>query len=439
MADKQTDRDNRAKRDQSWQFIEEKIVRQPLSKGRVIRLVLLTSFCAVLFGVTSAVSFVAVKPAVQRAFGGETAETDPQITIPKDDPESVPEAAAAPTETETEAVEERVRTEMENYSYSIDDLNKLYGNMKEIFTQADSCMAEVHSIQKERDWFDNPIENTGRFAGVIVAKTRDELLVLVPEPAIEAADSIEVCLADGTLLPGAVKQKDSVVGLAVVSVNVSEMGTDQYKRIREMPLGNSYSVKQGDLVIAVGAPAGIVRSIDYGFISYIGRNVQTVDGLTRIFYTDVKSRADAGTFLLNTAGELIGWVTDSYDQEGDDDMTRVVSISDYKGILELMTNGIRVPYLGVMGQEVTQAMAETGMPRGVYITAAVTDSPAYDAGIQPGDILVGLNGAGLLTMKEFQSRMEDLEAEQEISVTIERNNGKDEYKKIEFQVTIGAR
>ena len=68
-------------------------------------------------------------------------------------------------------------------------------------------------------------------------------------------------------------------------------------------------------------------------------------------------------------------------------MTTVVAISDYKGILEMMSNGIPAPYFGIKGQEVSQAMADSGMPSGIYVISAVTDGPAYNAGIQPGDIL----------------------------------------------------
>lgn len=66
-----------------------------------------------------------------------------------------------------------------------------------------------------------------------------------------------------------------------------------------IPLGNSYSVRQGDPVIAVGAPGGIVHSSAYGFISYIMKNVQVPDGMTRLLLADICGDAPTGTFLLN--------------------------------------------------------------------------------------------------------------------------------------------
>ena len=156
-----------------------------------------------------------------------------------------------------------------------------------------------------------------------------------------------------------------------------------------------------------------------------------------MFYTSASGDAEAGTFLLNTSGELIGWVTDKYDEDGVCRMTTVVAISDYKGILEMMSNGIPAPYFGIKGQEVSQAMADSGMPSGIYVIAAVTDGPAYNTGIQPGYHHMDERREGG-KLKDFQNQVESLHAGDKIKVAVLRN-GKDEYKEIEFSVTVGAR
>lgn len=86
---------------------------------------------------------------------------------------------------------------------------------------------------------------------------------------------------DGTVVPGKIKQRDTVAGMAVVSVELSQLTPEQTKKLTQIELGNSYSVKQGDMVIAIGGPAGVIHSTDYGFISYVVRSVQTVDGIAR--------------------------------------------------------------------------------------------------------------------------------------------------------------
>lgn len=440
MADKRTDKDDNVKEDRSWQFIQEKIVRQPLSRRQIIRYIILTVICAVLFGTISAVCFTVTKTVAKKIMGQEKAEESRPITIPKDEPETqtpvpVQEASTEPTE----PVEEKVRSELEKYPYSLEDLNKMYGNLRTLALEADKSIAAIHSIQREKDWFDNPIETTGQFSGVVIDARREEVLVLAPSKAVETADSLEVVFSDSEVVPGTVKQTDSQMGLTVICADVSSLEDVQYEKIKPVKLGNSYSSRQGDLVFTVGSPAGMVHSSSYGFISYIAKNVQMTDGNARVLYADVKSRADAGTFLFNTDGELIGWGTDRYDQDVETGMKTFMSISDYKGILELLSNGLPVPYLGIEGQEVTTEMEKNGMPAGIYITAAAPESPAYNAGLQSGDILDEINDVKIEGMKNFQAQVEKLHVGDHITVTVQRNNGKDEYKEIEFAVTMGAR
>ena len=149
--------------------------------------------------------------------------------------------------------------------------------------------------------------------------------------------------------------------------------------------------------------------------------------------------SQAGTFLINTDGELIGWAVDDYGQEDHSSMTAVMSVSDYKGALELMSNGLPVPYFGILGQEITAAMAQKGMPKGIYISEAVMDSPAYNAGLQPGDILTKLGDMPVTNLKEFQGQVEKLQAGTKIIVNVQRSNGKDEYREIPFEITVGTR
>ncbi len=70
-----------------------------------------------------------------------------------------------------------------------------------------------------------------------------------------------------------------------------------------------------------------------------------------------------------------------------EDMTVAMAISDYKSILEKMSNGNAFPYFGIKGQEVSAIMNESGMPLGVYVVDVNADSPAYNAGISAETLL----------------------------------------------------
>ncbi|WP_394524688.1 S1C family serine protease [Lacrimispora sp. JR3] len=420
-------------------FINEKIVKQPMSKEDMLKRVLGLILTAVIFGFVAAVTFVISRPVAERLFLGESSTPGTPVTIPKDDPEAMSsESETATTAAETEPIEELLKSAMEKYPFSMEDYNTLYGNLKAVVQKADKGIVTVHSVKTQKDWFNNPVENSGLFAGVIISAANQELLVLTPDGAVEDAEAIRVAFSDGTEVQGTIKQTDKLSGMAIVSVSTEGLGRTLLEEVKALELGNSYSVKQGDPVIAIGGPAGMVHSSGYGFISYITKNVQVTDGMTRILYSDVKGNAGTGTFLMNTSGQIIGWVTDDYKNEGNQDMTAAMAISDYKTILEKMSNGAAFPYFGIKGQEVSAAMNSSGMPLGVYVVDVNADSPAYNAGIQCGDIITSLGEKKIVTMKDFQVILEKSSPGQVIPVTVSRS-GREEYKEIKFQVTIGAR
>ena len=420
-------------------FINEKIVKQPMSKRDMLKRSLGLLAAAVTFGVVAAVTFVVSRPVAERFLAKETTSESIPVTIPKDEPETLPsEPETTSAAAETEPIEDILKSAMEKYPFSVNDLDTLYGSLRTVVQKADRGIVTVHSVKTQTDWFNNPVENSGLFSGIITSSANEELLVLTPEKAVEDAEAIRVAFSDGTEVPGTIKQTDKLSGMAIVSVSTSTLGKAQLENIMALELGNSYSVKQGDLIIAVGGPAGMVHSTGYGFITYITKNVQVTDGITRILYSDVKGSAATGTFLMNTAGQIIGWVTDEYKNDSSKDMTAAMAISDYKSILEKMSNGIQYPYFGIRGQEVTAVMNSSGMPLGVYVVDVNADSPAYNAGIQSGDIIPDMGDEIIVTMKDFQVKLEKSVPGEVIPVTVSRN-GREEYKKIQYQVTVGAR
>lgn len=464
------------------QFIREKISRPPMTRGQLFKRMLAYLFIAALGGTAAGASFAIVTPLAEKYLITHPTEESIPITIPKDDPgethttkspaqteeasdhetESSDEAdedsqttaeSESPTETESESetetetateeeetvpLEDTILSVIENYEYSVNDLDSLYGTLRTVVEEANHGIVEVHSVRREVDWFDNPVETAGLYAGVIVASTGQELLILTPEGAVEYADSIKVTFVDGSQADGSIKQKDTVSGMAIVSVAAESLAEDTLMQISVLKLGNSYIMKQGDLIAALGAPAGMVHSSTYGNISYVAHNVQVMDGITRLLYADIKSNAQAGTFLVNMDSEIIGWVTDAYDDGGDMNLTIAMAISDYKSVLERMSNGLPVPCLGILGQEVSPAMALEGIPLGVYVTECILDGPAYSAGIQNGDIIVRIGDKDVSTVKEYQNQVESLDYDTVVTVVVQRRSI-EEYKELEYQVIVGAR
>lgn len=426
------------------EFMREKIVKQPLSKAQIAKRFAAFLCLAILFGMIAAVSFVLAKPLADRYLGKEETESA-SIMFTKDEPETAATAAPAgeteepgTAEPEPMDVEKAVEKALADYELSVADLNSLYTAAREVGQQADKGIVTVSSGKQQMDLFGNPVESTGDYAGAVIAKTSGEYLIFTYGDAVRQADSIAVTFFDGSKAAGQARQVDEILNMAVVAVRMEELDPEIRKEIMVVPLGNSYSVKTGDFVIGAGSPAGFVHSTTYGTISYIARNVQMTDGVTRILYADIRSNSRMGTFLLNTLGEIIGWTSEEYWTEDCEDLSTAISISDYKAILEKMTNGRQAPFFGVKGQEVNETMADNGMPQGVYVTESVQGGPAYDAGIQNGDIITLFGEKEITTFKELQMQIENSRVGEGVSVKVMRK-GRDGYIEIEFPVEIRAR
>ncbi|MEY8338586.1 S1C family serine protease [Lachnospiraceae bacterium 62-35] len=419
-------------------FISERIVKQPMSRRQKLKRAAVFLFLAVMFGVIAAITFVLSIPFAKKYMGEESTKESQVVSIPKDEETSPTEPVLETMENETAPINELVEEAMSNYHFDMAAVTDIYNNLKQEGQKAGKSIVEVRAVKRGTDWFDNPIENTGQYAGAIIAGTNSELLILVPNGAIEPSDAIYVTFYDGTEIEGRKKQADKITGLGIISVQTSDIPDDKLEAIQPFKLGNSYMVRTGDLVFSIGAPTGVPYSFDYGAVNYVAKNVQTTDGIAEIIFANVRGNAEAGTFLLNISGEIIGWVTDRYQSDTNQDSIIAEGISDYKGILEKMSNGIPAAYLGVKGQEITSEMAAEGVPEGIYVTESIFDGPAYTAGIQNGDIISAIDGDSVFTMKAFQTKIEGLKERQPVKVVVNRK-GMEEYTELIYQVIMGER
>ena len=99
--------------------------------------------------------------------------------------------------------------------------------------------------------------------------------------------------------------------------------------------------------MAVGSPLGFSCSVSYGYISHIARDISVTDGSARLFYSDLKTDAEAGSFIINLDGEIIAWVTDNYNNQNNTGISIAYAISDYKELIEKMINGEAAQYIGI--------------------------------------------------------------------------------------------
>ena len=406
--------------------------------------ILITLAMALVFGVTASLTFVLTRPMWEAKL--ETEESSDSITISRDETTSAPPETTTeeetPEETDPAALEEwesQVQAMIDGRKAGISDYLSVYEAQSGIVTNASKSLVTVTARHTDKDWFDNEVSSSQSTSGVVVAVTNHEVIILTDSYLLNDSNKVQVKLNGNITAEAYLKGMDSVNGIAVISVRISELDPSLRSLLVPIPLGNALLVTQGQPVIAIGRPLGYDRSLAYGIISYTNPTVPAVDAMIRILQTDIPSSDEARGMLINTSGELIGWLTTKYSANSTDGFLTAISLSDLKPVIEKLSNGKSMATLGIRGQNVTADISEKqGLPMGVYITKCLTDEPAYEAGIQSGDILTTIDGTVIVSMKDVQTCMERLDPGDVVKVTVKRC-GNEEYTEFTFDVTLGAR
>ena len=226
-------------------------------------------------------------------------------------------------------------------------------------------------------------------SGVIVSK---EGHILTNFHVVANVDEVLVQLNDGRApFPARIIGGDEATDIAVIKIDA--------RNLRYLPLGDSDTVKVGQLVFAIGNPFGLQETVTKGIISATGR-VTDEYGIEYFQTEAVINPGNSGGPLINIRGEIIGINTAIGNYSGSGTW-QGVGFAIPSNIVRRAMDGIiktgRVArgYLGVAIDPLTPELAEQfGIPSqtGVVVRSITPGSPAQKAGLQPGDILVAING-----------------------------------------------
>lgn len=432
-------------KEDDYKFVTEKIIEKPKRKVSVIWRIIQLVLCAVLFGAVSCFAFVGVLPYAQEYFKKE--EVREPITIPKDVPETESQTEQPTSEVaettrtevvETEPIEDIVQDALAEQVLDVKDYGDLYTQLHQVVATVNKSIVTVTSVKNHVDLFNNPYEYEGETSGFVFNKTNQEILILTDFNKISDADNLTITLFDGTICQATLKKADKVTGIAVLSINPNDLEKGALDRIAVGVLGNSYSVKHGDPLIAVGDPLEYNYSSSYGTVTSVKHTASVVDGTYRLIDTNILMSSVGKGYLINLKGEVVGIIANEYKSETLGYAASALAISDLKGIIEKLSNGQDLVYLGVEALDVTEEIAEEmELPIGIYVTESVMNSPAYNAGIQNGDIIIKVADIEIKSNKNLKSTLENYKVGDVVGVEIMRK-GKDGYKSIEFDVTLGV-
>jgi len=266
-------------------------------------------------------------------------------------------------------------------------------------------------------------ENSPRSLGSGILISRDGE-ILTNFHVVRSADTIRVKLADQTEYDARLIGKDDRTDLALIKITKSG-GNLPFAR-----LGSSSQLEVGDWVMAIGNPFGLEHTVTAGIVSAKGR-VIGAGPYDNFIQTDASiNPGNSGGPLINAVGEVVGVNSAIFSQGGGNiGIGFAIPIDLAKKVADQLRKRGRVirGWLGIRAQDVTpQTAASMGITRPAAEMAVVTDvaenSPAAEAGIKTGDLIVELNGKPVPKSHDLPSLIADTPPNQKISLKIIREN-----------------
>ncbi len=274
-------------------------------------------------------------------------------------------------------------------------------------------------------------ESTSLGSGVIVRAG----YVLTNYHVVEAADAIEVALADGRETAAQVVGADPETDLAVLKLPA---------QLGETPvatLGSDGNLRVGDIVLAIGNPFGVGQTTTQGIISALGRNRLGLNNYENFIQTDAAiNPGNSGGALIDAAGNVVGINTAIYSQTGGSlGIGFAVPIDTARAVMEeiIRTGQVERGWLGIEPQDLTPELARSfrlSNNTGVIIAGVMRDGPAGRGGLRVGDIVRSIDGNDVQNTTSMLAMIALLPPGQEVIVTVLRNG-----RQMNLKVKIGLR
>jgi serine protease Do len=271
---------------------------------------------------------------------------------------------------------------------------------------------------------------TATATGTGIVMTSDGYIItnahVISDSTYGVATSIKVVMSDETEYDASIIGCDDDTDIAVLKVDASNLTAAEF--------GDSDDLQVGELVIAIGNPLGfeLFGSVTCGIVSALNRDITVNEKEMNLIQTDAAiNSGNSGGPLINSYGQVIGINSAKMSSSYSDSEATVeglgfaIPMTQAKTIIDDLINYNYVPgrpQFGIKASDIDEATASLyNMPVGVYVRSVTSGGAADLAGIQAGDIIIGINDEAVTTSEELNKIKNEYSAGDVIKLTIYRN------------------
>lgn len=267
-------------------------------------------------------------------------------------------------------------------------------------------------------------------SGVIVS---EQGLILTNNHVVASADEIEIALADGRKLSAKVVGTDPDTDLALIKVDAEHLPA--------ITFASSDKLNVGDVVLAIGNPFGVGRTVTQGIISALGRNHLGINIYENFIQTDASiNPGNSGGALIDTNGNLVGINSAIYSRSGGSmGIGFAIPATLARQVMEQIVaqGNVTRGWIGIEAQDITPELAESfklKLAQGALIAGVLRDSPADKAGLRAGDVLLAIDGKSVSDSGSMLNLIAVLTPNKKATIKIARAE-----KTVEISILIGKR
>ena len=439
--------------EKQYSFLRERIKKDKRASGFSRKGLLCVIVYGFIFGAVACLSFFMLKPWVEGSLLYAEEPGERIIIVPDDSEEAnglgdtlEPEVNDV-LENEPERNDELEDNDSDEFDQNIefihlppvltgDSYQEMMNSLRQVAMTANRSIAYIEGVNETAGFLDGERTRQNRVTGLIVEARGGELMIIAPNLLVGNYSEFRAVFSDNSSHRATFVVQDSIRGLAAFSVEMETLTTGNLASIEFAVIGNSNSVRQGDIVIGVGNILGHGDGLAYGMISSNQSSSTIVDSQFRILSADFIVSSEGTAVLFNRRGQVIGLLKPGPWQGEASITANVVGITELLLPIQTLVNGERVPFFGVEGITVTEEIALIAeLPEGIYVRHVEADSPAMRAGIQNGDIIITFNEHEVLNVNNLSRVVLGSEIGETVEVRAIRR-GADEIVEIDFTVVI---